>query len=221
MRIIQRSIIFLKQYGLKSSVRRFFFKVISYFLVIKEDIILAQSKRKPISVDSRVKALHMSHIDNWLQSKSITKDEANKFKYFLNKKCKGYFIEDNSIIAAWGFVDSIGKYEYGGKYLFKIPHQVHILRNLYVKPEYRGKSYGKIINEARINDIPANCTPVGFVIPENRYAIRNLKIYGFEEYLMVRHISWFNRWEKRKIKILRHGEIAELLMEGFLTPEKI
>lgn len=216
MGILQRSNIYFRQYGIKNSIKRFFLRVISYFLNIKEDIILAQSIRKPISSDSRVKPMRMTDIDGWLDVKSITNDEYNKFKYFLNKNCTGYFIADDNILAAWGFVDSSGKYEYGGNYIYTIPHKVHILRNLYVKPEYRGKSYGKLINEARISGIPANCTPVGFVIPENRYAIRNLRIYGFEEYLMVRHISWFNRWQTRKIKILKHGEMSELLMEGFL-----
>ena len=49
-------------------------------------------------------------------------------------------------------------------------------------------SLGKKINEARINNIPSSCIPCVFVISDNRYAIRNSKMYGFTDLLSVKHI---------------------------------
>ncbi len=204
-----------KQYGLKNGLKRLSLKFLSSFLIIKEDLILAQTTRIKSNSNSRIEQMKLTNINSWLNDNIISIDEHKKFNYFLNKKCNGYYITDNNKLAAWGFVDSSGKYEYGGKYFYTIPLKVHILRNLFVKPEFRGKSFGKWINEARIANIPAECIPVGFVIPENRYALRNLKMFGFEEILFVQHFCWFNKWEKRKIKIIKKGKIADILLSGF------
>ena len=90
-----------------------------------------------------------------------------------------------------------------------------MLKNLYVKPKYRGRSLGKLINEARINNIPESYIPCVFVLPENRYAIRNLKMYAFEECLKVSHITWFKTIKKTKIKKLKNNKTAQLLLNGF------
>lgn len=207
--------IFFKQYGFKNGLKRLSLKFLSSFLIVKEDIILAQTTRIKSNSNSRIEQMELANINSWLNDNIISIDEHKKFNYFLNKKCNGYYITDNNKLVAWGFVDSSGKYEYGGKYFYTIPPKVHILRNLFVKPEFRGKSFGKWINEARINNIPDGCIPVAFVIPENRYALRNLKMFGFEEILFVQHYCWFNKWERRKIKIIKEGKIADILLIGF------
>lgn len=205
----------LKQFGLASNLRAIPLYLLKPVLKINSNIVFAITIHKRSDLNTQVRHITYKQLDQFTLSNNLPQKELSRFKSFLDNDCKGYYIEDMGELAAWGFVQTTGKYQYA-QYFYEIPKGCHVLKNLYVKPEFRGKSYGKLINEARINDIPTNYTPVGFVIPENRYAIRNLKIYGFEEYLIVRHISWFNRWQIRKIKILRKGEMSELLMEGFL-----
>jgi len=210
----------IRQYGLLAVFKKFASRFISPFVRRTTFIVLAINHDIRQRVKGEVKRMTYDDIYGWEANGIIDHPAASLFNGFLKDGCKGYYLKENDDLAAWGFVQTYGSYKYGN-YYYQMPEKIHNLKNLYVKPEHRGKSFGKMINEARINDIPANCTPVVFVIPENRYALRNLKIYGFEEYLMVQHISCFNRWQKRKIKILRHGEMSELLMEGFLKPDKV
>ena len=60
----------------------------------------------------------------------------------INNYCNGYYIEINNDIAAIGFVQTKGIYKYGN-YFYKLPKNVHLLKNLFVKPKYRGMSLGK------------------------------------------------------------------------------
>ena len=92
---------------------------------------------------------------------------------------------------------------------------MHILKNLFVRPKFRGMSLGKHINKARINSIPDGYIPCGFVVPENRFAIRNLKMFGFEEYLTISNITLFKTFEKAKIKTLKNDEMTKLIISGF------
>ena len=89
------------------------------------------------------------------------------------------------------------------------------LKNLFVKPEFRGMSLGKKINEARINDIPSSCIPCVFVISDNKYAIRNLKMYGFKTQIIVNHYRFFKIYHRSKLKVLRRGGITTLILTGF------
>ena len=92
-----------------------------------------------------------------------------------------------------------------------------MLKNLFVKPNYRGLSLGKKINEARINAIPKGCIPCGFVIPENKYAIRNLKLYGFQEQLKISHTSWFKKYTYTRLQLIHDTKLNEIVIKGFKT----
>ncbi|MFB0925839.1 MAG: GNAT family N-acetyltransferase, partial [Vicingaceae bacterium] len=128
----------------------------------------------------------------------------------------GYYIEINNELAAWGFVQTKGTYKYGS-YFYDLPESVHMLKNLYVKPNYRGMSLGKKINEARINAIPEGCIPCVFVIPENKYAIRNLKLYGFQEQLKISHTSWFKKYTYTRLQLIHDTKLNKIIIKGFKT----
>jgi GNAT superfamily N-acetyltransferase len=206
----------IKLFGVSGSLKRTFLFTFKPVFKRYSNIILVvpNHKSREYIYNDLVQEIHIKNVNQWITKKIISDEEAIRFKLFLNNNCRGYYIEENNDLAAWGFVQTQGKYWYG-QYCYNIPEGVHILKNLFVKPEYRGRSYGKLINEARINSIPSNYFPVGFVIPENRYALRNLKIFGFEEYLAVKHTSWFKRWDKMSIKIIQAGAISDKLSVGF------
>ena len=55
----------------------------------------------------------------------------------INNYRNGYYIEINNDIAAIGFVQTKGIYKYGN-YFYKLPKNVHLLKNLFVKPQIQG-----------------------------------------------------------------------------------
>jgi ribosomal protein S18 acetylase RimI-like enzyme len=103
-------------------------------------------------------------------------------------------------------VQFAGEYRFGRFGRLAIPPSHAIVKNLLILPAYRGRKLGQKLNAARLAMIPAGTTPVGFIIPENRYAIRNWEELGFQRVLQVRQtrrvsgraritVSWLNRGE--------------------------
>jgi len=204
----------VKQFGEKAVLQKFLRHLVRPFYKQYSQIVLAMPAHEHCDINECVKRMSSTELNYWSERKLIREDDLQRFSKFLNESCNGFYIEENGELAAWGFVQTKGQYQYG-RYFMEMPLKVHILKNLFVKSEYRGKSYGKLINNARVNDIPADCIPVSLVIPENRYALRNLKQIGFEEFLVVKHVTWFSKFERRKITITQPGEIATILLGGF------
>jgi hypothetical protein len=205
-----------KQFGVKGIIERVFNKLISPLYKSTEVIVLFISKERESETDSSVKLMTNEKVTEWLRNNYINDSEAKKFINFLASECIGYYIEINNELAAWGFVQVKGKYQYG-QYIYELPNRVHMLKNLFVKPNYRGMSLGKKINEARINAIPEGCIPCVFVIPENKYAIRNLKLYGFQENLKISHTSWFKKYTYTSLELIQDTKLNEIIIKGFKT----
>tara|TARA_B100000780_G_C21049131_1_gene421238 strand:+ start:88 stop:729 length:642 start_codon:yes stop_codon:yes gene_type:complete len=205
-----------KQFGVKGIIERVFNKLISPIYKSTEVIVLFISKERESETDSSVKLMTNEKVTEWLRNNYINDSEAKKFINFLASECIGYYIEINNELAAWGFVQTKGTYKYGS-YFYDLPESVYMLKNLFVKPNYRGLSLGKKINEARINAIPKGCIPCVFVIPENKYAIRNLKLYGFQEQLKISHTSWFKKYTYTRLQLIHDTKLNEIVIKGFKT----
>lgn len=205
---------FYLQYGLIGLLKWVFYFFINPIYKNHKYNILVISKHLSKPEDPLVLKMTKNKISEWLKEGEIRDKESIRFNSFIENDCNGYYIEKENVLAAWGFIQTQGEYKYG-EYLYKLPEKVHILKNLYVKPNFRGLSLGKQINEARINGIPNGVIPCGFVIPKNKYALRNLKMFGFEEYLSVSNVIWFKKWEKQRITILKSNNITDILMQGF------
>ena len=204
----------IKEFGYIGSFKRFFYVLVRPIVRIKTNIVLAIPNHISKNKFDKTKLLNKNKINLLLKNGEINLDQANRFIRFLESNCYGFYNEKEEKLAAWGFIQNKGKYQYGMEE-YQIPKEIYILKNLFVLPEYRGKSLGKFINTARINSIPNGCLPVGFVIPENRYALRNLKMLGFKEFILVEHAVWFNKWKRKKITVLQPGEIASKILKGF------
>lgn len=213
---IQTSVLRIKQYGWLSCLKKYIFLAIikSIFNNYKNIILIISNHRQDKKSNAKIIDLHK--IKKWANLNEINKIEEERFMFFLENNCKGYYIEVENKLAAWGFVQTKGTYKYGS-YFYEIPEGVHVLKNLYVKPNFRGMSLGKKINETRINDIPDFCIPCGFVIPENRYALRNLKMYGFKEHLEISHTSWFKKYTKTTVQVIQKNKLNEIITKGFKT----
>jgi GNAT superfamily N-acetyltransferase len=141
-------------------------------------------------------------------------------KTFLAQGCRGFLAEVDGRLAGWALIQSTGTYPsgYGGR--FQIPADMMVLKNLLVFPEFRGHSLGKKLNQTRIAAVPEGGTPVAFVIAENRIAIRNLKMFGFEEMLTVTRTTWFRRWTAQRVRVSCDCDISRRLIRGLEPAEQ-
>ncbi|CAK7008375.1 MAG: hypothetical protein VB079_02000 [Petrimonas sp.] len=203
-----------KQYGIYKGLIRILYAILRPIFKKKENIVLAIQNHQPKDFDSRVRELTSDSVQSLFDSNIINLQKKESIQSILKNHSKGYYILENELLVASAFVQMSGKYKCG-TYYYNIPSFTCVLKNLYVEAPFRGKSYGKYLNKARINNIPIEYLPVAFVIPDNRYALRNLKIFGFEEILYVKHITWFSKWTKMKLKILKAGKLADHLVTGF------
>ena len=139
----------------------------------------------------------------------------NKFNEFIENKCTGFYAQIKGEFAGFAFVQHAGEYSFGSKGRFVIPPNMSVLKNLTVLPSFRGLSIGKDLNSVRILSILPQKVPIGFVIVDNHYAIRNLILNGFSEYLIVKVTVWFGRWSSQRIvKIIQQGEITNQILFG-------
>ena len=206
----------IRQFGYLSTLKTVFKTLLRPIFKISEFKILIIKNHKCTAVNGFVGLITSEKLNQWNEKNEIDGVEYERFSKFIKSNCIGYYIEIENELAAWGFVQTKGTYKYGS-YFYNLPESVHMLKNLYVRPNFRGMSLGKKINEARINAIPEGCIPCGFVIPENKYAIRNLKLYGFQEQLKISHISWFKKYTYTRLQLIQDNKLNEIIIKGFKT----
>jgi hypothetical protein len=154
-------------------------------------------------------------VEHFMRQGAVTQRHERDIKKYLAQGCQGFIAEIDGRLAGYAFIQPAGECSYGYKGRFQIPSKMMLLRWLFVFSEFRGHSLGKKLNQVRIGAIPADQTPIVFVITENRYAIRNLKMYGFEEILKIQWTTWFKKWSAQRIKVLIESDISRRLIEGF------
>lgn len=203
----------LKQYGLYNTLIKIFFYMLKPFIRINSFIVLYH--RGTTNYENKLKLITKDKIEIWFNNQEINELDYNRFKNFVNKNCIGFYIEVENELAAWGFNQMSGKFIYGENYSYNLPNNCYMLKNLYVKPQFRGKSLGPKINKARVDNKINKEIGLCFVIPENRYAMRNLKKIGCEESILVKYTIWFNKIYRRNIKVLNSNKISNNILKGF------
>ena len=206
----------IRQFGYLSTLKTVFKTLLRPIFIISQFQILIIKNHKCTAVNCSVGLITSEKLNQWNEKNEIDGVEYERFSKFIKNNCIGYYIEIENELAAWGFVQTIGTYKYGS-YFYDLPENVHMLKNLYVKPNFRGLSLGKKINEARINAIPEGFIPIVFVIPENKYAIRNLKLYGFQEQLKISHTSWFKKYTYTSLELIQDTKLNKIIIKGFKT----
>jgi GNAT superfamily N-acetyltransferase len=185
-------------------------------------LILAVTDHQPDVLSKYSEVFEMKTEDVMAASKREDLDERQRklLLRFLEDGCCGFALMAKDRLAGYAFVQPAGTYIFGGSGRFQVPEKMMMLKNLFVFPDFRGHALGKKLNQARLASIPAEHTPIVFVIPENRFAIRNLKMYGFEEIMIVTRKSWFKKWTIHSIRILNDCHISDCLIRGFECTEK-
>lgn len=171
--------------------------------------------RPDFSENEKIKVFDAKSIEQ-LKGSNIDLPSAlsRQINNFIENSRVVLYILDNQI-AGWGFVQESGISDYA-QYKFRIPSQTELLKNLFVIPSFRGKSIGKYINEHRIKTVSEDKIPIVFVMTENKYAIRNLKLFGFKMQVKVVDKVWFGNRHKRNITLLSNHSSAEKIESGFL-----
>lgn len=207
----------VKQYGFYQIIKKhLFLKLVSpVYKLVKSNLVLVIPNHQEFDVNTtKVIDVNKNDLESYLIEEIFDKDFYKFCAKFIDTGSRCYLIIEKKQLAAWGFVQYEGAYNFGRK-TFNIPKNVEVLKNLYVNPEFRGKSFGKLINQVRINSIPENKIPCVFVIPENRYAIRNLEMFGFQKLLKVSYVMWFKIKQAKKLKVFINDDKFNGIIESF------
>jgi GNAT superfamily N-acetyltransferase len=164
-----------------------------------------------------IRAMTAERIEFFLRQGGVSKRHERKLKRFLAQGCQGFMAEIDGRFAGYAFIQPAGEctFDYNGR--FQIAPGIVLMRYLFVFSEFRGQSLGKKFNQALIAAISSDKTPIVFVKTENRFSIRNLKMFGFEEMLRVTRTTWLGKWSAQRIEVLFDSEISRRIISG-LTP---
>jgi hypothetical protein len=199
------------KYLINSVIKRLLSPIVkktSFYVLAIEDHTPSKNKEEIFVVDNKT-------IDVFFKTGiKVNKQLERQLLSFLPHNQLAVIIKKDNQIAGWGFIQQTGFSKYAS-YNYRIPESTHLIKNLFVETKFRGQSIGKQINIARINIIPKGITPTVFVIPSNKYAIRNLEMYGFKKQLLVKDYLWFNIYHLRTFKIIIENLVTNLIITGF------
>lgn len=205
----------VRQFGLRAALAQAARAAIRPVCDVKRYMVMAIREHRPEPVVfPEIRPVTVEDVDRAADRGELTERQRTLLSGFLAEGCSGFLAEVEGRLAGYGFVQPAGIYAWGGIGRFQAPDGMVILKNLLVFPGFRGHSLGKKLNETRIASIPSGRTPIVFVMTENRYAIRNLKMFGFEEMMIVTRRTWFKRWTWQTVLVLNDGAITERLLRG-------
>ena len=209
----------VRQYGLITTIRKLANALVRPIRRKDNQLILAVAPHKSKSFrDVQIRNLTNEDVTDYAIRGELTERQRARMSDFLADGCRGFLAETDGHLAGYAFVQLAGTYVFGGDGRLLIPDGMMILKNLIVFPDFRGNSLGKKLNQVRIASIPESSIPIVFVIPENRFAIRNLKMFDFEEIMIFSRTIWFVRWVRKRVKLLSDCDVSHQLM-GALNGE--
>ncbi len=162
--------------------------------------------------DSSVKSLDKERIDAALLSGQVEPDTGRLLHELLGDGSQGLYAEIEGKIAGYAWIQRKGEYRWGPSGRLSIPDNYVIFKNLFVCPAYRGQKTGQKLNAARLAQTEAGKVPTVFIIPENRYAIRNWEKYGFQRVAEVKQWRWAGGVWHMKVRRLTNLPEAEQII---------
>jgi ribosomal protein S18 acetylase RimI-like enzyme len=146
----------------------------------------------------------------------LTRSENHLFQKFLAEEARGIYAEIKGRLAGYAWVQYSGIYPVGPHARMLIPPKYAVVKNLYVRPSFRGQKIGQQLNLARLSIIPADYIPAVFILPENRYAIRNWEKLGFQEMLSLKQWQWAGQPWRVRVTALTDNPAAEPVKKALL-----
>ena len=204
----------VRQYGLLPAVAQLVQAAFRCVYEVNRDIVFVIPVFKGHEfADPCVIPMTRQRIEQAVADGELDEKQAKLLNGFIEEGSRGLCAEVNGQLAGYAWVQLAGEYQFGRTGLLNIPPGYAFVKNLLVRPEFRGQKLGQKLNAARLALIPAGVTPVVFIIPENRYAIRNWETYGFERIVEAKRWQWFGRgkWRMRLTKLSDCTEADSLM----------
>ncbi len=163
--------------------------------------------------DPNISILSRERIEKASASGELDQAHMELLLGFLNAGCQGIYAEIEGKLAGYAWVQLRGDYNFGRTGHFSIPPQYALFKNLFVVTGYRGMRLGQKLNAARLALVPPGYTPVVFIIPDNRYAIRNWEFFGFQRVIEIKRWQWGKNgtWRMSLTRLAELPEIGPLL----------
>jgi ribosomal protein S18 acetylase RimI-like enzyme len=207
----------VKQYGYRAALSQVVRAMIRPVYDVREDVVLAKDNKKyTASTYSEICCLNEGVIKNAIKIGQISQRKGDLLIQSLNEDSYGYAAIIDNYFAGYAIVQTKGTYSFAKTGKLIIPSDMVILKNLFVDPKYRGKSIGKKLNEVRVASVPAGKILIVFVMTENRIALRNQKIIGFKEILIIKRSTWFNKWIRQRITTIHDCYVSRLLTKRLI-----
>jgi ribosomal protein S18 acetylase RimI-like enzyme len=154
-----------------------------------------------------IKPFTQQMIRDAVESGELESGDAQLLAGFLDEGSRGICAEVDGRFAGYAWIQYSGEYRFGEVGRMTIPVKHVVIKNLWVLPDYRGRKLGQMLNAALLALIPPDHVAVIFIIPDNRYAIRNWERLGAVRVLFVKLSRWWSRpW---KIELARLSERPE------------
>ncbi len=206
-----------RQFGFRAGATQLFRAMVRRIYQTNEDIIfvIPHFSGHRFS-DPIIKTFTVEHIKFFGAKGILSEKQVNLFCSFIAEGSKGLFAEIDGQLAAYGWVQFKGEYKFGKTGRMIIPPNYAIPKNLFVFAEYRGHKLGHKLNQARLQIIPSNATPLAFIIPENRFAIRNWEQFGFKRILYIRRWRWLCFNWNMTINRLTSGPHSDVLEQALI-----
>jgi ribosomal protein S18 acetylase RimI-like enzyme len=209
----------IKQFGILVASKQIIFAIFRPILEVSREVVLVIPDKNHRM--NRLKYPDIYEVDKSIleeleRRNELTENQAIRFNKFLSENCKGFISKYNNVLSGYVFLQMGGVYTYGrSKGRYKIPDNTLIVKNLFVDPEFRGKSIARKLISTSINNLSEDLIPTTFVLVENKPALKNFKSVGFEEVLILYLITWFGKWTKiRIVKTINKSNITDKIVFG-------
>lgn len=210
VRIVNR----IRQYGLLAAVVQLAKASIRNIYMENRDLVFIISDFTGyIFHDPCISNLSLDRIEKALVAGELDLEQAKLLSGFIGAGCLGLCAEVEGALAGYAWVQLEGAYTFGRTGHMSIPPRHALFKNLFVSPVYRGMGLGQKLNAARLALVPSEYTPVVFIIPDNRYAIRNWENYGFRKVIAIKRWKWGQngKWKMRLSRLVDIPESTPIL----------
>lgn len=210
-----------KQYGFVAAARQILrASVRSVYCLNASDVYIVPDFRGFEYNDPLVRPLsHERVLADIERGQLVDRDMQRRVLDFCDSGYSGLCIEIDGRLAAHAWTQFSGDYWFFGKtWSLRLKTNWAVFLGLFVLPEFRGQGLGGKLNAARLASVPSGWVPIGLIVPENRYAIRNWCEYGFQRVVALKQSRWIGCRPTRKVTSLSDIpaaiDIATTLEEG-------
>lgn len=203
----------VRQYGLRVAVSQLFRAVFRRIYEVNRDtVFIIPDFAGCTNQDLSITVLSRQRIEQYFVSGELDGTQARLLTGFIDEGCIGVCAEVNGKLAGYAWVQLEGVYSFGRTGRMTIPPQHAVFKNLFIMPEFRGQRLGQKLVDARLSLCTPGSIPMTFIMPENRYSIRNWHKHGAKPVIAVIRWRWLGgKWQMRLTRLSDHTQTDALL----------